>query len=311
MPKLPPPPRRPKYRSGCSSAVARIVSPSAVTTVYDTTLSQAMPNCRASQPMPPPSVKPPTPVCPTLPAVVARPWCSAARSRLRSSEPPWTCARRRSGSIRTTFIGLRSIISPPSGTDSPTMLWPPHFTATSSPASRAWRTAAATSSAEVQRAITRGRRSTIAFQTSRCSSKVGSPGSTTSPANPGIVIGLPMLPSSWRLVVPTTNQRVGLDSAGSFIGGYPRRHGCQLRRTARPARPLRACRRHDRDSVERKGATMPYTSRNGHMFSFLDPGGSMALRLSADDRDAFLSRYQQHARGAARPGDAGVRGRAR
>jgi hypothetical protein len=28
--------------------------------------------------------------------------------------------------------------------------------------------------------------------------------------------------------------------------------------------------------VERKGATLPYTSRNGHMFSFLDPTGSPA-----------------------------------
>ena len=55
------------------------------------------------------------------------------------------------------------------------------------------------------------------------------------------------------------------------------------------------------DAVERKGATMPYTSRNGHMFSFLDPKGSLALRLSADDRDAFLARYrgtlvEQHGR---------------
>ena len=46
---------------------------------------------------------------------------------------------------------------------------------------------------------------------------------------------------------------------------------------------------------------MPYTSRNGHMFSFLDPAGSMALRLSADDRDAFLAKYrtrlaEQHGR---------------
>ena len=64
------------------------------------------------------------------------------------------------------------------------------------------------------------------------------------------------------------------------------------------------------EAVERKGATMPYTSRNGHMFSFLDPTGSMALRLSADDRDAFLARYRHHARGAARPGHAGVRRRA-
>jgi hypothetical protein len=43
--------------------------------------------------------------------------------------------------------------------------------------------------------------------------------------------------------------------------------------------------------VERKGATMPYTSRNGHMFSFLDPTGSMALRLPADAREEFPVRY--------------------
>jgi hypothetical protein len=55
------------------------------------------------------------------------------------------------------------------------------------------------------------------------------------------------------------------------------------------------------EPVERKGATMPYTSLNGHMFSFLDPTGSMALRLSSDDRDAFLAKYgttlvEQHGR---------------
>jgi hypothetical protein len=44
--------------------------------------------------------------------------------------------------------------------------------------------------------------------------------------------------------------------------------------------------------VERKGATMPYTSRNGHMFSFLDPTGTMALRLSDDDRSRFIEEYQ-------------------
>ena len=37
-------------------------------------MSQASPNCRASQPIPPPRVRPPTPVCETLPAVVARPY---------------------------------------------------------------------------------------------------------------------------------------------------------------------------------------------------------------------------------------------
>jgi hypothetical protein len=44
--------------------------------------------------------------------------------------------------------------------------------------------------------------------------------------------------------------------------------------------------------IERKGATMPYTSMNGHMFSFLTPDGVLALRLAAADRDAFLERYR-------------------
>ena len=43
--------------------------------------------------------------------------------------------------------------------------------------------------------------------------------------------------------------------------------------------------------IERKGATMPYTSINGHMFSFLTPDGTLALRLSADDRSTFLKRH--------------------
>ena len=43
--------------------------------------------------------------------------------------------------------------------------------------------------------------------------------------------------------------------------------------------------------VERKGATVPYTSVNGHMFSFLTPTGGLALRLPAADREAFLERY--------------------
>jgi hypothetical protein len=41
-----------------------------------------------------------------------------------------------------------------------------------------------------------------------------------------------------------------------------------------------------------KGAKNPYTSRNGHMFSFLDGDGAMALRLSKDLTDVFLSRYE-------------------
>lgn len=53
--------------------------------------------------------------------------------------------------------------------------------------------------------------------------------------------------------------------------------------------------------VDRKGAKNPYTSRNGHMFSFLDPGGVMALRLSKEKGEEFLAAYdsgpvEQHGR---------------
>ena len=47
-----------------------------------------------------------------------------------------------------------------------------------------------------------------------------------------------------------------------------------------------------RPGLERKGRTMPYTSINGHMFSFLAPDGTLALRLPDADREAFLERYE-------------------
>lgn len=43
--------------------------------------------------------------------------------------------------------------------------------------------------------------------------------------------------------------------------------------------------------VERKGAKNPYTSVNGHMFSFLGQDGILGLRLSKEDREAFLATY--------------------
>jgi len=43
--------------------------------------------------------------------------------------------------------------------------------------------------------------------------------------------------------------------------------------------------------IQRKGKTMPYSSLNGHMFSFLDKEGNMGLRLPADAREEFLSKY--------------------
>lgn len=41
-----------------------------------------------------------------------------------------------------------------------------------------------------------------------------------------------------------------------------------------------------------RGAKNPYTSRNGHMFSFLTPEGTMAIRLPDDLAEEFLSRYE-------------------
>jgi TfoX/Sxy family transcriptional regulator of competence genes len=45
--------------------------------------------------------------------------------------------------------------------------------------------------------------------------------------------------------------------------------------------------------VQRKGADNPYTAVNGNMFSLLlSPGGRLALRLSADEREKFLKKYK-------------------
>jgi|SRR6516165_10049017 hypothetical protein len=45
--------------------------------------------------------------------------------------------------------------------------------------------------------------------------------------------------------------------------------------------------------VERKGADNPYTAINGNMFSLLlSPEGRLGLRLSKDDREAFLKKYR-------------------
>jgi hypothetical protein len=44
--------------------------------------------------------------------------------------------------------------------------------------------------------------------------------------------------------------------------------------------------------VERKGAAIPFTSLNGHMFSYLGKTGELALRLPAGVREAFLKKYK-------------------
>ena len=44
--------------------------------------------------------------------------------------------------------------------------------------------------------------------------------------------------------------------------------------------------------IERKGAVHPYTSLNGHMFSYLDQTGTMGLRLPEQEVEAFLKKYK-------------------
>ena len=45
-------------------------------------------------------------------------------------------------------------------------------------------------------------------------------------------------------------------------------------------------------AIERKGATMPYTSVNGNMFSVVSKEGIVCLRLPADQRDAFSAKFK-------------------
>ncbi len=45
-------------------------------------------------------------------------------------------------------------------------------------------------------------------------------------------------------------------------------------------------------NIERKGAVHPYTSLNGHMFTYLDQTGTMAIRLPEDQLEPFLKKYK-------------------
>jgi hypothetical protein len=44
--------------------------------------------------------------------------------------------------------------------------------------------------------------------------------------------------------------------------------------------------------LQRKGASVPYTSLNGNMFSYLTADGCLALRLPHTTRETFLTTYQ-------------------
>ena len=43
--------------------------------------------------------------------------------------------------------------------------------------------------------------------------------------------------------------------------------------------------------IERKGIKLPYTSFNGHMFTFLSESGVLAIRLPKNERESFLKQY--------------------
>jgi hypothetical protein len=44
--------------------------------------------------------------------------------------------------------------------------------------------------------------------------------------------------------------------------------------------------------VQRKGDTVPNTSVNGHMFSYLGKTGELALRLPVEEREFLLKKYK-------------------
>ena len=46
--------------------------------------------------------------------------------------------------------------------------------------------------------------------------------------------------------------------------------------------------------VERKGASVPYTSFNGNMSSYLPADEGLALRLDATDRERFMADHDAH-----------------
>ena len=46
--------------------------------------------------------------------------------------------------------------------------------------------------------------------------------------------------------------------------------------------------------IERKGAVHPYTSLNGHMFTYLDQTGAMGMRLPEDEVREVSEKVQDH-----------------
>lgn len=56
---------------------------------------------------------------------------------------------------------------------------------------------------------------------------------------------------------------------------------------------------------ERKGKTMPYTSANGHMFSFINKSGELGIRFAKEIQEKYFLKYKTghlHSHGAVMKG---------
>ena len=160
------------HQVGVAVVVDLATEPSARTIWAPTRLSQASPWRRDSQPMPPPRVSPATPVWEISPPGLARPCCCVAASYSPQSRPGCGAGDAAgSGSTSTPLHRRRGRSSPrPRTRRGPGCCGPRR-----APRSRGrtrWpcATAAATSAAVRQRAMSAGKRSTVPFQTCRASS---------------------------------------------------------------------------------------------------------------------------------------------
>ena len=93
-----------------------------MTSSTETRLSQLRPALRVSHPIPPPSVKPPTPVWLMNPPGVAKPCSWVAASSWDQRAPPPQTALFVPGSTCRSHIGPRSIITASSAMQDPEKL---------------------------------------------------------------------------------------------------------------------------------------------------------------------------------------------
>ena len=159
-------------------------------------LSAARPNFRISQPMPPPRVRPATPVWEIRPPVLASPCACVAASKSAHVAPACTRAVRASGSTTTSRIRERSSMIPSSHELRPARLCPPLRIASGSPLSRANPTTETTSSVVRHRAMTAGRLSNHPFHRARASSYPSSPATSATPPNPALNDCNPAFPTA-------------------------------------------------------------------------------------------------------------------